>query len=706
MTVNGEIPRGRRLSVAQSLAPLAITQWSPFDEAPMATPMPPVASQEQPYFEQNAILPAHESGPEPPMSRNPTIRGLVESNPKRRRASVAVWTQQDLMKLAETAQAKTMVDTTFAPSTSSAMATAEPSLPDQEAAPESAAQDEQDMTAGIASVALTEPIKLRTGPATFQDLDELTVLRILKGLPITALLRARRVCKDWDHKIMEHNDLVRVLDLSMHKKIVTDAVLVDLCNSVLSRNPARTTRVSLRDCFLISDKGLSMLASHMPAVQDLDLHSCWNVTDAGFRSLGMHCPKLRSIDFSNCRKLGDETIYGLYPRSALIANGVPQEAVAPQPTTKSRPSPVISPDLPGCPLIAHLNLSYCKNITDRSFMHLCSSGSRQLEYLNLQRCTTISPEAFISLSLDAFDPVPALDMTNGPLPEPLPIPGKEACFPKLKELYLSDCTFLTDEAIVALSPNMPRLESISLSFCCALTDIALEALSDSCVLLRKIDLSFCGSAVSDASLYQLAQFDALNPGRHMLEDLEIRGCVRVTEQGVREVLNGCSSLKRLNISCCSGIGSGDLSDEVPGQAVSPPAPAPLELQVPAPLELQVPAPQAVAQQDQGQTGAVAAALHPLDSAVIESPPQPEVQPAVPVAPLAPEVVSVEAVAPQEVAPLECISPEPANTGSCGSLATRQSGSQAGGELSKKMDALKRGREWALAQQRPGLVIIV
>ncbi|OAQ34275.1 hypothetical protein K457DRAFT_822465 [Linnemannia elongata AG-77] len=698
MTTNGEIPRGRRLSIAQSLAPLSITQWSPFDEAPMATPMPPPAAQEQPYFEQNAILPAHESGLEPPVSRNPTIRGLVESNPKRRRASVAVWTQQDLMKLAETAQAKTMVDTTFAPATSSAMATAEPSLPDQEAAGEGAAQDEHDMTAGIASVALTEPIKLRTGPATFQDLGEAIVLNILKGLPITALLRARRVCKDWDHKIMEHNDLVRDLDLSMHKKIVTDAVLSDLCNSILSRNPARTTRVSLRDCFLISDKGLSMLASHMPAVQALDLHSCWNVTDAGFRSLGMYCPKLRSIDFSNCRKLGDETIYGLYPRSALIANGVPQEAVAPQPATKSRSSPVISPDLPGCPLISHLNLSYCKNITDRSFIHLCSSGSRQLEYLNLQRCTTISPEAFISLSLDTFDSEPASDITNGHIPELVPIPGKEACFPKLKELYLSDCTFLTDEAIVALSPNMPRLESISLSFCCALTDIALEALSDSCVFLKKIDLSFCGSAVSDASLYQLAQFDALNPGRHMLEDLEIRGCVRVTEQGVREILNGCSSLKRLNISCCAGIGSGDLSDEALVQAVSPPAPAPLEPQVPAP--------QAPTQQDQGQAGAVAAALHPLDSAVIELPPQPEVQQADPVAPQASKVVIAEAVAPQEVAPLESSSPEPTNTASCGSLAARHNVSQAGEELSKKMDALKRGKEWALAQQRPGLVIIV
>ncbi|KAF9123010.1 hypothetical protein BGW39_009331 [Mortierella sp. 14UC] len=693
MMDNGEIPRGgRRLSVAQSMAPLSIPPWSPFDDVPMATPMPP--SEQQPYFEQNATLPAHESTMEPPMSRNPTIRGIQESNPKRRRASVAVWTQQDLMKLAETAQAKTFVDSTFAPSTSSAMATAEPTVPEkkpsQEESAETAVQDDQDMAAGIASVALSEPIKLRTGPATFQDLDESTVIRILKALPIAGLLRARRVCKFWDNLIMDHNDMVRDLDLSMYKKVVTDAVLADLCNSILSRKSARTTRVSLRDCFLISDKGLSLLAAHMPAVRYLDLHSCWNVTDAGFRSLGMHCPQLRSIDFSNCRKLGDETIYGLYPRTAV--NGAPQE-VAPQPAAKLRSPPTISQNLPGCPLISHLNLSYCKNITDKSFTHLCSSGSRQLEYLNLQRCTTISPEAFISLSIETFDPDPTPDMINGDPPQPVPIPGKEPCFPKLKVLYLSDCTFLTDEAIVALAPNMPRLENISLSFCCALTDIALEALSDSCVFLKKLDLSFCGSAVSDASLYQLAQFDSLSLGRHMLEDLEIRGCVRVTEHGVREILNGCSSLKRLNISCCSGIGTGDLSEEAPIHVMTPPTPTP----APAPLEQQQ------TEAELAEAGAVAAAWHPLDSAsLIESPPQPEVQAFTPNAPQAPSEAS------QESAPLENNNnnDEVMNTGSCGSLAARHNGSQADRELIKKMDALRKGKEWALAQQRPGLVIIV
>ncbi|KAF8936886.1 hypothetical protein BGZ58_003570 [Dissophora ornata] len=651
-------------------------------------------------FDQDAFSPfVSENTPEPPMSRNPTIRGLQESTPKRRRASVAVWSQQDLLKLAEAAEAKTSIEKTHIPVKSSTIATFFSSIPAADLNQTADTHEKPSLEKRASSASLTKKPPL-TRPATFQDLDECIVVQILNVLPLDCLLRARGVCKGWNKLILEHNDILRVLDLVKYKKIVSDTLLMGLCTTILSRNPMRTTHVSLRDCFLVTDKGLSMLAAHMPAVQELDLHSCWNVTDAGFRSLGQHCSRLRSIDFSNCRKLGDETIFGLYPKEAVrivdplpkkqlhgplsgphryaspeLEDTVEQDHASPdtsmdeaqailtrRPSIEMEPSeggtveaeprsplamdvesprmPIVgltlpsiaSPEPKGCPLLARLNLSYCKNLTDRSFIHLSLYGSKQLEYLNLQRCTTITSEAFIALDLDSKQTVhedyvidsngQGISVHEGysPLLEP--------CFPRLRELHLSDCTYLTDDAIVALAPNMPRLEVLSLSFCCALTDIAVEALCESCLFLKKLDLSFCGSAVSDASLYQLARFDALEPGRHSLEDLEIRGCVRVTERGVREVLKGCANLKRLNISNCSGIGSGDLAT-------------------------------AVCQAGQLDRG--------------------------------------EDVPMQEARPLD--------GDSSGSWAALPNASH-NGEVTRKMNALKRGKEWALAQQRPGLRIIV
>ncbi|KAI1320693.1 hypothetical protein EDD11_010227 [Mortierella claussenii] len=721
MTFTNDFSLGHRGATSPT-ATSSVTESAagPLDGSFVAMQEPQPDSTRASFFDQEGSTTSIAGAtPEPPMSRNPTIRGLQESTPKRRRASVAVWSQQDLLKLAETAGAKVSVDTTHAPSIASAMAAnsisaAQDSTSDVPISPGARPSPERRSSSGV-SLMRSVALKKLTGPATFGDLDESIVAHILNSLPLDKLLKARRVCKSWNKLILEHDAVLREIDLSRYKKIATDAVLMDLCSTILKQNTTRTTRVSLRDCFLVSDKGLTLLAAHMPAVEDLDLHSCWNITDAGFRSLGVYCPQLRSVDFSNCRKLGDETIYGLYPKEAMAAvdpdapNATqmtdavlgPQAELHPDledtvsqhssttdtsmdeaqvlltrrssiesgPTEESQatsreieptsplsmdmdsastklpvaPQPVTTSGPRGCPLLARLNLSYCKNLTDKSFIHLSLYGSKQLEYLNLQRCTTITSEAFVSLDPENKDAVHqhCLNDRNG---QAIPIhdgynPLVEPCFPRLRELHLSDCTFLTDDAIVALAPNMPRLEVLSLSFCCALTDVALEALCENCLFLQKLDLSFCGSAVSDASLYLMARFDGLEPGKHSLKELEIRGCVRVTERGVKEVVGGCVNLRRLNVSSCSGIGSGDFQQQQQQQ-----------------------------QQEQQQEQQV----HD-NQAVQEDVPMPSAK-----------------------------EEQGGQTGTWASLSNTCHSS----ELTRKMSALKRGKEWALAQQRPGLDIIV
>jgi len=740
------------------------------------------------FFNQDADTPADakEGAMEPPTSRNPTIRGLQESNPKRRRASVAVWTQQDLMKLAESAQSKTAVNTTHAPSTSSAMATSMGQACQQG---EDAGRKTRERRSSSVLMAAKAAPKCRTGPATFQDLEESIVVQILNALPLSHLLKARRVRKGWNKLVMEHQDVLCNLDFSPYKKIVTDAVLGDICKSILAHKRSRTTHVSLRDCFLVSDKGLTLLAAHMLGVQELDLHSCWNVTDAGFRVLGLNCPQLRSIDFSNCRKLGDETIFALYPKDAAVmanagtgplveavlgpqAKPHPQleDTIETEDTTDTsmdeaqvlmarRPSiqteaaldgqgnvdnkEALSPLVPdldsrscapgiatmsaaatggvaksgktgqsestsgatavaqGCPLLSRLNLSYCKNLTDKSFIHLCLYGSKQLESLNLQRCTTITPEAFMSLDIDNRMSEQETMMIDGAqqqqqqqqqqVAHPGYNPLVEPCFPRLKELVLSDCTFLTDAAIVALAPNMPRLEVVSLSFCCALTDIAVEALSESCLFIKRLDLSFCGSAVSDASLYQLARFDALAPGQHSLEELEIRGCVRVTELGVREIVNGCLHLRRLNISSCSGIGTGSLSSQQEQEQESTAKTA--------------------ANRGGGGDVAMASAQDAVAPQLAESSLSSQ-QVAVDVDGAVPTDQDQQAEQAQQAQQAEqaqqaqqAQQQDNAMDGSRGSLVGLPNSAQ-NSEVARKMSALKRGKEWARAQQRPGLQIIV
>ncbi|KAG0090664.1 hypothetical protein BGZ92_002436 [Podila epicladia] len=668
----------------------------------------------QPFTSQDADVETTHDTFELPTSRNPTIRGLQESNPKRRRASVAVWTQQDLIKLAVIAEQKSSGSAATVPTMPSSMSTSTiPELIDHEK------QAPEPIPHRLSSASLTKArtLKKLVGPAMFQDLEESTVVQILNSLPLCQLLKARRVCQGWNRLIMEHDQILQDLDLFPYKKSVNDSVIFSLCDTVLSRNKTRTICVSLRDCFSISDQGLATLAANITAVQELDLHSCWNITDAGFKTLGVHCQQLRSVDFSNCRKLGDGTILGLYPIP------VPAPVVVPQPPTieediqmtqelmehlspsesqdssdqetevisaprRARPIANTMVETPqGCPQLSKLNLSYCKNLTDKSFVHLSMYGSKQLESLNLQRCTTISPEAFMSLDTNSKRISAAAQ--NGVAPSPHEVEDPELinpCFPNLKELYLSDCTFLSDDAIVSLAPHVPRLEDISLSFCCALTDISIEAISDHCHYLRKMDLSFCGSAVSDASLYRLAQGPEDDQENEegvgqcivretLLQELEIRGCVRVTELGVREILNGCKHLRKLNISCCSGIGTATLVEEEEK----------LQRQMQLQHQMQLQEPQE------------------MDIVMVS----PQTEPAVNMD-IDQAQAQFQALTQEQVLPLSPQGTVPHinfnNPRVSGCLA--QSTNPSSTELTRKMLALKRGKEWALAQQRPGLKIIV
>lgn len=68
-----------------------------------------------------------------------------------------------------------------------------------------------------------------------------------------------------------------------------------------------------------------------------------------------------------------------------------------------------------------------------------------------------------------------------------------------------------------------------------------------CPNLTHLNLSFCGSAVSDPSLRSI--------GLHLsaLRELSVRGCVRVTGNGVEVVVEGCHKLRRFDVSQCKNL---------------------------------------------------------------------------------------------------------------------------------------------------------
>jgi F-box/leucine-rich repeat protein 7 len=243
---------------------------------------------------------------------------------------------------------------------------------------------------------------------------------------------------------------------------------------------------------------------------------------------------LEEIDLSNCRKVGDNLLARVvgwvvpdkpgssHPPPPPTQNGKRHQSkrhaspTATQSESQPAPGTVI-----GASKLKRLTLSYCKHVQDRSMAHIAVHASERLECLDLTRCTSISDAGFHSWSIYEFK--------------------------NLRKLVLADCTYLSDQAIVGVVGGCRSLQVLDLSFCCALSDTATEVLALGLPQLRWLNMAFCGSAVSDNSLRCI--------GLHLIElrYLSVRGCVRVTGQGVESVIEGCRHMDEFDVSQCKNL---------------------------------------------------------------------------------------------------------------------------------------------------------
>ncbi|KAJ3108550.1 hypothetical protein HDU97_000832 [Phlyctochytrium planicorne] len=376
----------------------------------------------------------------------------------RRRASVAVWSDDRLLKIAQSISAK---DSSLQPSKVRVSSTL--------------AQD----TRNRDDVAGDTDSELIPG---FGRLTREIFARIVKRLDFKCLWRLRALNKAISQLLLDSDlELANSVDLSpWHKKIDDDVVrnVMDFCG--------KSIRVlNLRNCWQVTDKGIQEIANYGSGLERIILASVWDITDNGLAGLAEGVTNLRFIDLSNCRKLTDNGILSI---------------------------------LSNAPTIVNMQMSYCKNLSDTAMNHTTWASLRAI---NMQRCTGITDAGFGEW-------------------EKLGRPFD------LRELVLSDCSFLSDVAVASIARCCPNLEILNLSFCCALTESFVGPLVEGCPQIRIFDLSFCGAAVTDSSL------NLITTGLCNLERLSIRGCVQVTEAGL-QYLKSAKLLKVINFSQCRNL---------------------------------------------------------------------------------------------------------------------------------------------------------
>ncbi|XKL68590.1 hypothetical protein PGB90_004081 [Kerria lacca] len=235
-----------------------------------------------------------------------------------------------------------------------------------------------------------------------------------------------------------------------------------------------------------------------------------------FREITQGIGNLTSLNLSGCYNVRDDNLYQAFsmPISTLL----------------------------------HLDLSLCKQITDRCILRIVHSlenletlelggcwnvtdiglgaiahGLKRLKSLNLRSCWSVSDQG-----------VRLLAGQNGDITSV----GTSV----LEHLSLQDCQHLTDDALKYISSGLTNIISINLSFCINVSDMGLKYLAK-IISLRELNLRACDN-VSDAGVAFLAE--AASP----LHTLDVSFCDKVTDQSLDYMSQGLFNLKCLSLSAC------------------------------------------------------------------------------------------------------------------------------------------------------------
>ncbi|RWS15146.1 F-box/LRR-repeat protein 14-like protein [Dinothrombium tinctorium] len=220
----------------------------------------------------------------------------------------------------------------------------------------------------------------------------------------------------------------------------------------------------------------------------------------------------------------------------------------------------------GVPNLERLTLTGCYNLTDEKLIFAFSEDNYSLTELNLSMCKQITDRSILKIAqhlkfLQSLDLGGCSNITNSLLTT------VRLQLKKLKRLNLRSCRNITDSGIAKLcgqtlsncvdsthcineEPNKV-LEYLGLQDCQKLTDEALRYISVGFSNMKSINLSFC-SGITDVGLKHLSTISQLN-------ELNLRSCVNITDAGIKYLSDAGLKLRSLDISFCDKIGDQSLS---------------------------------------------------------------------------------------------------------------------------------------------------
>ncbi|PGH20416.1 SCF E3 ubiquitin ligase complex F-box protein grrA [Polytolypa hystricis UAMH7299] len=370
-----------------------------------------------------------------------------------------------------------------------------------------------------------------------------------------------------------YHGLVKRLNLSALSEEISDGTVLSFLQC------KRIERLTLTNCSMLTDKGVSDLVLGSKHLQALDVSGLESLTDHSLYIVAENCPRLQGLNITGCDKITDDSLIKVAEScrhlKRLKLNGV--NLVTDR---------AIQAFAENCPSILEIDLHECKQITSSSVTSLLST-LRNLRELRLAHCSEITDAAFLNLpERIVFDSLRVLDLTACDNIGDDAVENIINSSPRLRNLVLAKCRLITDRAVFAICKLGKNIHYVHLGHCSNITDTAVSQLVKSCNRIRYIDLACC-NRLTDASVQQLATLPKLRRiglvkcqaitdrsilalakarspqhplGVSCLERVHLSYCVHLTMEGIHALLQSCPRLTHLSLTGVQAFLREDLTE--------------------------------------------------------------------------------------------------------------------------------------------------
>lgn len=377
-------------------------------------------------------------------------------------------------------------------------------------------------------------------PASFKDITRLTSLKFLnlsfcEGIDDYAMVALANLCK--------MGRSLEKIDLS-NSGPFQDEALIEFIQAGMNF----LTDVKIKSCSQLTALSLSGFNVKMEKLESLNISNL-HLTPTVYSWITMGCRRLTSITVSQNESLNDASL-GLIGKC--------------------------------CQFLISLDISNCLSVTDKGIQFFFESFLGQLENINLNNCLNCGNDGislfihqknlkevrFNSLSkvtdqtlkllfqncsqLEYFEMCCELKPTSKSTVSTVPHLSdksltKMTCGDSLKHFIVAGAIMISNVGIESLVTLCPNILTLNFSFCSKINDLGLEILSKNCLKLQSLNLTAC-VFVTDQGIFHLCH------GKfHHLKHLELNGCQKVTDKGIKLIAKFFPLIENLSLRACDLI---------------------------------------------------------------------------------------------------------------------------------------------------------